>query len=524
MKIIVWAILVLTAGISFGKNYYVSPQGDNSNNGLTITTTFKTLNYAADITQPGDTVFVMNGTYTNANISDNVLNIFHSGTASQWITFKNYPGHTPQIKMYANNWGGISIQGSDYIIIDGFSVTGNNDSITLAYAILQKDNLNNSSTSGSGISIAREYSNPINKAHHIIVKNCRVTKCGGGGIETYQADYVTIENNVISNCGWYSPYDNSGISLYQNWNSDLSVGIKNFITGNTCYRNQNYIPFFAAGTITDGNGIIIDDSRNTQSGSTLGAYVGKTYVANNVVFDNGARGIHCYSSDNVMVVNNTSYKNCQSPSTKEGEYTAFDAGNILFVNNIAFPDAAIPPMGSNNVTNLEVDHNLWAANSSIATPFGANSITANPSFVIESSKPASANFRLQSGSTAINKGIRKDAPSKDKDGSIRSLSDSVDIGAYEYKATVDTGSTNKNSFYLFPNPAKDFIYLQMLDRNSTEAQYDIYNAVGQKLKSVNAVSINGSIWINIKDLPNGVYFIKLTPQNAKSVSTRFVKV
>ena len=58
-----------------GKTYYVSGTGNDSSDGLSQATAFRTLQHAGDLTQPGDTVYAMNGTYTNSFPSGDVLDI-----------------------------------------------------------------------------------------------------------------------------------------------------------------------------------------------------------------------------------------------------------------------------------------------------------------------------------------------------------------------------------------------------------------------------------------------------------------
>lgn len=522
MKHFLFFILIFGTSHISAATYYVSPAGNNNNNGLTPATAFQTLQFASNITAPGDTVFAMAGTYTNLVHATNVLSIYNSGTSTNWIVYKNFPGDTPVIKIY-DQWCGIAVQGSDYIIIDGFSVIGNNDSITLAYALSQKDSLNNPSTSGNGIGIGDQYGNPSNKPHHIIVRNCEVSKCGGGGIFAYPGDYITIENNIVSECAWYSPYGNTAITLFQLYNSDTTTAIKNFITGNTCYRNEEYIPVHYSGAVSDGNGISIDDSRNTQNGSAMGAYVGKTYIANNLVFDNGGRGIHCYSSDNVIVVNNTCYKNCQSPSIQDGELTAYSADSIWFINNIAWPDTGIAPVYKSNSTTsaITVEHNLWAANSGLANPFGASTITGNPDFVLPSIDPLTADFHLQSGSIAINAGTHLLAPLTDKDGYSRIKSDSVDIGCYEFRgiSSVDL-STFQSGYSVFPNPATKTISIKNNNQHSIPVYVCFYNSLGEKLKTVQTTSINGTHTIDISDLPKGICLLQLITEKKDVVNMK----
>lgn len=519
MKILISFLALFVSTISGASNYYVSQLiGSETNNGLSVTTPFLRIEQAENVSLPGDVILVMNGIYTKNDPQSDVVGIYNSGTSSNWITYKNFPGHSPVIQMNANNWVGIRIQGADYIIIDGFTIIGNNDNVTLSYAQAEQNNTNNPTTSGNGISISYDYNNPENRSHHTIIRNCIVSKCGGGGIGTGQADYITIENNTVFDCAWYTPYDGSAISLYQNWNSDLTTGIKNYVTGNECYNNYNLIPFFVTGTITDGNGIIIDDSRNTQFGSTAGVYLGTTYVANNVVFNNGARGIHCYSSDNVIIINNTSFKNCQSPTTQEGEFTAFDAGNISFINNISFPDSNIPPIGSNNVSNLVVDHNLWATNFSLANPIGTNFVTNSPEFILPNTNPTIANFRLLSSSMAINAGTLNFSPPTDKDGNPRN--GAVDIGAFEFQNPLSTNIIFQKSFQVYPNPTSNMITISLYSQKSDFFLFTIINNLGQKVRTANAFADHGNLIIDVADLSIGIYYIKLED---KENGIKFIK-
>src|SRR5689334_12093878 len=60
------ALLAQTTN-TIGKTYYVSAvTGNDSNNGLTTDKPFKTIQKGVDAAQAGGTVYVMNGTYTQA--------------------------------------------------------------------------------------------------------------------------------------------------------------------------------------------------------------------------------------------------------------------------------------------------------------------------------------------------------------------------------------------------------------------------------------------------------------------------
>jgi parallel beta-helix repeat protein len=347
------------------KNFYVSSSigSDKSGNGTDKNTPFASLQKAADMAEAGDTVYVMPGNYTNPDPGQNVLTITKPGTAIAPITFKAFDfNNKPVIKV--RNHVGIEIVGS-YINIDGLIVEGNAKEFSNMTATevdaLQKSQgrFNSPITSGTGISIGGFHHN--SSPHHITVSNSIVKDNPGGGISGIRADYVTIENNEVSGNSFYSPYDTSGISLYQSSNSDDQTGVKLIVRGNTVYSNQNLISdynhyrdedFNNRPQITDGNGIIVDDSARTQVQSVDGgqlsqdlpAYQGKTLIENNKVFDNGGRGIHAFNSTNVEIRNNTLSHNLLTPdisgqevniySTEEARSKGVEQSVVLSNNNI----------------------------------------------------------------------------------------------------------------------------------------------------------------------------------------------
>jgi hypothetical protein len=67
--------------------WYISGTGSDSNSGTTLEAPFGTLQHAADLTSPGDTVMVLNGTYVVPCKGCEVLGIYHSGTAAAPITY-----------------------------------------------------------------------------------------------------------------------------------------------------------------------------------------------------------------------------------------------------------------------------------------------------------------------------------------------------------------------------------------------------------------------------------------------------
>lgn len=457
---------------------------------------YKTIQQAAEVVLPGDQVLVKNGTYVGS--SGDVVTIRRTGKASHWITFKNYPGHSPLLQF--SGWQGFKIDpGPAYIRIEGFRVQGNNRNVNTTQALAQPgacegpdpNGTPEARFNGNGISVDGRYGGQTHP-HHIEIRNNTVFECGGLGIGAIEADYVTIEKNNCFNNSWYTVYGTSGISLFHPWNFDNGGGYRNKIRGNKCYGNILFVQWNAQCRITDGNGIILDDFKNTQSSSTIQGqvYTGRTLVSNNVVFHNGGSGIHSFKSVKVDIVNNTAYFNSRSAETT-GEIYAQNSDDVKIFNNVIyvgkyggvdqqanFDETGLPANRKN--VNVQYDYNLYFNTTKIAVS-GPNDLTnADPLFERPSTDLALADFRLKKASPAVNSGSsasgRYDAV--DFLGISRPQGSGVDRGAYEFQfdtrtleaedatlgggAVVSTGSTGYTGTGLvdYVNASGDYVEWQ----------------------------------------------------------------
>ncbi len=410
-------------------DYYVSATGSNSNSGTSSSDPFLTIQHAADLTLPGDVVYIMDGVYSNQFTWQDLVLISRSGTAAAPIVYRNLPGHSPKIEF--DGWHGIKIEGGvSYIEIEGLEIEGNNDQINLNDALNQPGGCNDPNGNpdgffnGNGIASDGRYNG---KNHHLTIRNCKVYNCAGAGISAIHSDYVTVENCEVYNNAWYSLYGNSGITFYQLYNFDSNPGIRNVIRNNVVYNNRMDVPWIEFCEITDGNGIIIDDSRNTQNGSTNGIYTGRTLVENNVVYENGGRGIHVFESNKVDVLNNTTYANGQSTEIDDGEITVIFADDVQVRNNIIYAKTG-ERLNKIDGTNVSFDFNL-NFNSTLFDQVGNNSISGDPLFADLTGK----DFSLDAGSPAIDGGT--DAPGSyattDITGTPRPVGALPDMGAFE---------------------------------------------------------------------------------------------
>ena len=80
--------------------------------------------------------------------------------------------------------------------------------------------------------------------------------------------------------------------------------------------------------------------------------------------------------------------------------------------------------------------------------------------------------------------------------------------------SVRDNKTNVVKFY--PNPAANNLYIT---GNTTQSKVEIYNLVGKQVKDYSNVSQS----VNVSDLKSGVYLIRLTDVNGKTVISKFIK-
>ena len=328
--------LLLAATGARGETYYLAPDGNDAAAGTSAEAPWRTLFKITDAAKPGDTFLLGAGTF---ELGKAFPTLTCSGTADAPIRITAAPGARPRLRF--GGWNGIMVgPGAAYLEMSGFDLEGASASITLEEARAEAEPKTNGRLNGNGISIdgRKADEKKLARPHHITLRDLRVWACPGAGISAIQSDYLTIEDCTVSGCAWYSTYACSGISVWQAWNYDREPGYHIRIRNNRCFANRQYLPVTPGGKIMDGNGIIIDDSRNTQRSSTLGVYEGRVLVEGNTCFHNGGSGIHAYESDHVDIVRNVVWLNNQTPEYTNGQIFVNDASDIhIEGNTIAAP-------------------------------------------------------------------------------------------------------------------------------------------------------------------------------------------
>ncbi|MDA3865758.1 MAG: carbohydrate binding domain-containing protein [Salinivirgaceae bacterium] len=497
-------------------NYYVSAlTGSNNNTGLSETAAFASVQKASDLTNPGDNVYIMNGTYTDVNWNSKghqcVLTITRSGSASGgYITYKNYLNHKPKLSAVNCTWGCVEIYAS-YIKFEGMELEGTNSSITYDYAKSVFDEYCAGGRDWGKIAKVNINGLVVKGVDHVYLSNCIVRDFSGGGIAVERVDYAYVEYNTVYNNAWYMMYAGSGISLFHSRDIDTNTtDYKNVIRGNVCYNNKCLIPWASGSqpySMSDGNGIILDNNTNSQISET--PYNGRTLAENNICYNNGGGGVHGYTCANLDIINNTAYNN----GTNMG-YADIDAQsctNSRIYNNIMYGRTGGKCNG--NDAGAVYDYNVYYNGS--VNKKGTHDKVVDPEFMqlptITSglADVTTADFRLQASSPAINNGSNAVGLFSATDilGLARPVGLSTDMGAYEYPTVITKTEINvKQGSTNIPDNTGTFDFGDVAYETPKTITYTIENTGDQVLNLTNTprVALTGTGYSLAADAPDSI--------------------
>ena len=196
-----------------GRNYYVSPAGNDANPG-TASAPFKTFAKANSVLAPGSTLYIYAGVYSQP------LKITQSGTDTESITVQPLGGKVTIDLVYGAG-PGVEVSAS-YITVNGLVVRN-------VWGVCV--NLIGSKITVNGLIV-----------HH----------CSNHGIQTRNSSQIKILNSTVYN----AVLSNSARTLSSGWGSGIKVRLSNgvLIRGNTVYNN------YGEGMGTRGKNITIRDN------------------------------------------------------------------------------------------------------------------------------------------------------------------------------------------------------------------------------------------------------------------------
>jgi len=504
---------LLFAGIVFlltitrlnATNYYISTSGSDSNNGLTPSTSFQSIQTATNIVVAGDCVLVMAGHYP-AGFNHADLN---NGSAGMPIVYKAI-GSVVFDAGSAHGHNAINVEDNDYIHIIGFRAS-------------KMFTLYNTNSNVCGIRI-------VNSDYSVIRNN--ICDSDGTGILTAYCDHLTIEYNTCR----YNGGTAGQHGIYHSNGGDYAT-----IRYNTCTYNYGagiqFNPDFSSqdqpndglntGSVVSYNILAHDHiGLNTQG-------LVDCIISNNLIYDYGNNGMTFYHHEssggtvNTKIFNNTIVANNTGNWAifLENEVTSMQIYNNIMISvsgsggSTCFYDGAT---GKSYTSNYNIVSNLFCdVDASCSETFlywqglgyEANSILA-PALTALFVDPANEDYHLKAGSVAIDAGtslVSADV-TKDLDGMVRPAGGVYDIGCYEYNS-VPAGIAK---IY-----AKDNSALVITDRtasvksNDNSADVTFYDVLGNLV-------YNGNNW-NYSSSASGVYmYVIYSRKNNTRSAGKFV--
>ncbi len=437
-----------TSAVSVGTVYYVSPTGNDSNTG-SISSPFKTLTYATNKLQPGDTLLLFGGTYNEK------LRVTTVGTAAFPVTVGPVPGQQPIIDAAYAFTPAVAIAGS-YVNISGLTVK-NASSICelLSGSHIESKNMIITGCTSHGTQVTGTY---ITVDSHTIynstIENKAKTWSGGWGsaLKIREADNVIVKNNKIyKNYGEGMGVRGTNVSItdnlmYDNYSVNLYIDNTNNVQAErniiACTSDAGY---YRSGAPASGI------SFGVESFPGWGMVFHDNIVRNNFI-TGCSKGISYYYGTEeptggfikVSVLNNTVMNSTDSALSIN--YSPYTTGSIV-ANNIFQQQngklAKVPnPQGITFKNNYWVDYDPGATVKGVGDVIGINPLGTSPVYSDKNS------FKIMGNSKAVN--AAANLVTHDGFGVLRSLGGVPDIGAHEVVAQATLSVTPTASVTVQP--------------------------------------------------------------------------
>jgi len=345
-------------GTSFAKanTYYLSPNGSDSNNGLSAGASWVSPNHPLNC---GDVIIAAASTsYAASNFYTGKWGTVNcpAGNNVAWLKCATFDA----CKIYTSNNQGMWVDKS-YWGVQGWEVTTSASDVY-----------------GTCFLATPRYSSPV-EIHHIIFANDIANGCSQSGFAStnrggISVDYLAVIGSIAYNAAQGSNTCTSGISIYQPVQSDSAAGTHIYVAGNFAYGNRE--PNGCAGrSPTDGEGIIFDSFDGSQGG--ISPYTAQAVAYNNIIVNNGAKGIEINDNSagsnhsTIWFTQNTVWGDLTDPNQSWwgcGEISLYKASNTHVTNNLVSTKSATGCGG----------HPIYAL--AVSTSDGSDSVTGNVAY------------------------------------------------------------------------------------------------------------------------------------------------
>jgi len=325
---------ILDANISYD-GVFVDPTGEKRDDADgTPLHPFTTYKDACSQLDGKTNLYIRGGTYYNPEfgLGEDSPKRYPSITGcqgSQEQPLKLQPWGNERVKFVTDALYGMKVKADvKYFVIDGFEIEGVANNITQQDVANQWWNATDT-IKGSGISINGSY---------ITVQNSVVHHMPGSGISATKAVYVTIKNNIVYDCDWWTIAGSHGIGITQ-----AQEDADNSSAGEFYNRIENNLIFgveqrimsrvwakgFATLTIDEGEAFLIQEGTQ-QDDTTSTSYEGNYLIANNIIAYNGKTGV-INLAKNTTVQNNSYYLN--GTLTRQAGFRVNKSDDVVLQNN-----------------------------------------------------------------------------------------------------------------------------------------------------------------------------------------------
>lgn len=469
--------------------YYVANSGSNSNTGLNVSTPFLTIQFAADLVQSGDSVFVSNGVYEGFDLRDQLATSLHP------IVFKASGNNVLINQNGPLREDGINIEDCAYIIIDGFicnDMVGNGNGIrvvTSDFCTIRNNRCDNNAERG----IFTGFTDDI-----LIENNTCTNSVGEHGIYvSNSSDRPIIRFNTCSGNNW------AGVHL----NGDLSAGEDGIIHEPEIYGNRIFDNNLGAGINMDG--------------------VLNALIYNNLIYNNhSCQGIVLFQIDGAVMSSGARIYNNTIVVPTDGRWGILlhDGANInteIYNNIILNLHSYRGCIGLWNTSQFASDYNILHDKMSTVGDdgtvislsawqtlgFDAHSQLSDPLTAVFSN-PALYDYHLLSSSQAVDAGTNLVASlvQVDFDNLIRPWVTAFDIGAYEFGSVLSFEENELLDLHVFPNPMVDYFEIQT-PRDNCINHVEVYTISGSLVADCNSLGKNR--YSLPQKLTAGIYVLKV---------------
>jgi parallel beta-helix repeat protein len=441
---------------AFATTYYVSPQGNDGNDG-SLESPWESIQKGAEVAIGGDTIMVADGNY-----DEHVLLNTSGSSENAPVTFVSQ-------NQYGAKCKGFTVQG-DYITIDGFSIEAD---------------------------AANEYGIYASNRNYINIVNCHIFECPGGGINiTGGSTHCTLSGNILEHNGQWGIHAVGSSMVIEN-NEILKTVQHHPKIEFTGFHGEDAdgLRVFGSNYTIRGNYFHdlgnLEDTGNHQSSPEYPddyphvdciqswdrtAHGGRPVLQQSIIENNrcslsraSGKGIMISAIDsgcsNLIIINNIFEYRDIGIAMDSGTFS-----NIFIYNNLFKANLHDASWGAalylKDITNYAVENNImvdghaearkiiggtgvvdynlvWYSDGS--TPAGTPGPNGNelwgvdPQFFSYSGENG-GNYRLKPGSEAIDSGRTISQVGFDKDGNGRPLGTGYDLGPYEYDNNALTHS------------------------------------------------------------------------------------